>query len=140
MAGFDPTYAMVHEDEVNRFMQDFKDELRRYSHDGLASDMQEILRLIHESHDKYVPEDTQATKKSWFQEIKIEDGEVTAVFGNDKDGELEYVPFIYLGYDMEGNPINFRKAGAIPMWLEQAFHDNLDEIERILTKPKKRKK
>lgn len=140
MSGFSGEYAMVQQDELDRFMKDFNDELNQYSAAGMRKPMQDVMAMIKESHDKFVPEDTQATKDSWYQEITAEGDEVKAVFGNDRNGELDYVPFIYLGLDEGGNPINFNKAGAIPFWLESAFQENLDAINRKLSNPKGKKK
>lgn len=131
---FDQKYQIASEDAMDRFSREIEKQLSGYTAEGLSEDMDESLTLVKESMEKYVPEDTEATKKSWFQYTKVEPGQLIGVFGHDQQGQLEYVPFIYLGLDMEGNAISFRKSGSRPFWLEPAVQENLGAITRKLSK------
>lgn len=130
---FDSKYKMASEESLRNFTKQFSDKLRAYTAEGLSDTMDEILDLVHESADKYVPEDTKRTKKSWFQRVSIEDGKVVGYFGHDEEGQYDYIPFIYLGVNPAGEPINFRKAGARPFWLQPALDENLNDIQRKLS-------
>lgn len=139
MAKFDETYRMMYDDEMERFAKDIKTHLENFSAQGLADDMDNILDGIRESHDRLVPEYTEATKDSWYQDVTVDGDDIKGTFGNDREGQLDYVPFIYIGQHPKGGPINFRKEGAVPFWLEVALDENVDTINRKLSKIKGKK-
>lgn len=129
---FDKKYQIASDEVMEKFSKELSDQLKGYTAVGLEDAMDESLDLIQQSMEKYVPEDTAATKRSWFQEVKTEKGKITGIFGHDKEGELDYIPYIYLGYTSEGSPINFHK-GRRALWLEPAARENLDAIKRKLS-------
>lgn len=131
--GFDKKYKMGSDESIRNFSRQITQELSQYTTDGIGPVMEEFLGSVKNSMEEYVPEDTSATKESWFQEVSKEQGKVVGTFGHDKNGELEYVPFIYLGQNTEGHSINFRN-GKIPFWLEPSVRDNLPELKRKLSK------
>lgn len=133
---FDKSYQIAANKSIDKFTQDLLKEVEAFSSEGLEQAMDESLTLVKESMEKYVPIDTEATKNSWFQYVEVRPTEVVGVFGHDREGKLDYVPFIYLGINTEGNPINFNKDRqplAKPMWLEQALLENIEAIRRKLS-------
>lgn len=130
---FDKKYQIGTDESIKAFSKSITDQLSAYTAKGIEPVMDEFLDGVKASMEEYVPEDTRATKKSWFQEVEKEPGKITCVFGHDKEGLYEYIPFIYLGLDTEENPINFRN-GRIPFWLEPSVKDNLPDLKSKLSK------
>lgn len=130
---FDKKYQIVADDVLEKFSKEITEELSNYTASGVGDEVEEFLDLVKDSMEKYVPVDTGATKNSWFQEVTAEKGKVTGTFGHDREGQLDYVPFIYLGQHPEGGEINFRN-GKEPFWLHKAVIENLDALKRKLSK------
>ena len=133
---FDKKYQIASDEVMRDFSDELTKQLQGYTAENLEEVMDESLDLIKSSMEKYVPEDTQATKNSWFQEVEVSEGKVTGIFGHDKNGTLDYIPYIYLGYTPEGDLINFRKAGSQALWLDRAANENVEAIQSKLSKSK----
>lgn len=131
VAKFDIGYKNNSDSAVKSFTDQLTKQLSQYSSIGTEKIMEQFLEKVKESMEKYVPEDTQATRNSWFSEVQVEGNQVIGIFGHDKEGELEYIPFIYVG-GVAG--IKFQKSGAIPYWLETAVQDNINWLESELSK------
>jgi len=135
---FDKSYKIAHDKEIKGFAEKLTGSLEQYKAQDLKKAMDESLDLIKSSMEKYVPEDTQATKNSWYQRVEYDGDNLIGVFGHDEQGQLSYVPFIYLGVNEAGVPISFRKEGARPLWLQPAFDENLTEIKSKLSKTQRK--
>lgn len=136
--GFDKKYQIATDEVMEQFSKQITEELRGYSADGLGNEMEEFLDLVKGSMEKYVPVDTGATRRSWFQEVEQEKGKIIGTFGHDKEGQLDYVPFIYLGQHPEGGAINFRD-GKEPFWIHRAVNENLGALKSKLSNSNKGK-
>lgn len=130
---FDEKYGIASQQELKAFSKSLTDQLKEYTSAGIGEEVEAYLTDVKASMEVYVPVDTAATKDSWFQMVEVEAGKVTGYFGHDENGQLDYVPFIYLGLDTEENPISFRN-GRIPYWLEPAATENLDKLKSKLSK------
>ena len=103
------------------------------SAESIAEKMEEALDKVEETAMELVPEDTGATKKSFFRRVEIKDGVVTGTAGFNEGNELGYVGLIHEGYFSKEQ---FKKPSAEPFFLSKAFTRNRDEINRILQKVK----
>jgi hypothetical protein len=130
---FSEKYSLVSQEALRDFSKSLTDQLQAYTSQGIGEEVEAYLTDVKASMSVYVPVDTSATKDSWFQMVEVESGKVTGYFGHDENGNLDYVPFIYLGLDTEENPITFRN-GRIPYWLEPAAMENLDKLKSKLSK------
>ena len=113
---------------IRGFSRYFADRLERFSAPRIAERMEQALDIIEKQSQIYVPEDTGATKRSFYRRVVTRGESVEAQFGYSENGEIYYLQYIY-------NPrqqVVFRKATAIPKWLDVAVEEKQLEIMAII--------
>jgi len=124
-------YKLMLDADINRLLDTMNGYLDNYNSENIGSKARQIVDLIFDKSQIYVPEDTGATKNSWFEEIEIDKSGVLIIFGYDKNNELEYLPLIHAGFTTAG-PINFRKKTAKPRFFARAIEETIPEAKKIL--------
>lgn len=132
----DRRFEIDHQNTLGKFSEDLAKQLKAFTAEEMVGAMEDFMEGVKSSMEVYVPERTLRTKKSWYSEVQTNDGILTIDFGHDKNNELDYVPFIYMGLNPEGEDISFRKATATPYWLDVAVEENLPKLNSKMSKPR----
>lgn len=124
-------YKTMMTGDIDRLLDTMNKYLDNYSSENIGDKARKIVDMIFEKSQLYVPEDTGATKNSWFEEIEIDKSGVLIIFGYDKDNQLEYLPLIHAGFNSAG-AINFKKRTAKPRFFARAIEESIPEAKKIL--------
>lgn len=133
MAGIHSDYGVFSQQVLDKFVDQLQNEIDAKYIKGTEQNMRDAIKVIEDRSQELVPEDTGRTRRSWFDEIKIEGGQITGTFGYDKAGVIDYIPLIYV------NPFDFnwQKEGAQDYWLDKAVTEKTPEVlEELSKKPK----
>lgn len=98
--------------------------------DNVEAQMSEALDLVEATSQLYVPEDTLATKHSFFREVERGSGYIKGIAGYDRAGEIDYIPLIH------ANPNGqvWNKATAQDEFLTKGFMENWQAIQQEVLK------
>lgn len=133
MAQVHPSYRVMAQSEIKKWTDSIEDMLSPYTSEGIEEKLEESMDIIEERSLELVPEDTRATRDSWFREIEKSGNEVIARFGYDKEGRLDYVPLIHEVFPgLEGG--TWQKEGASTHFLSKPIQENELKIARILSR------
>lgn len=129
MAKIDPSYRVAANADIKKWTDALQSMLEPMSAKGVVDRLNKAVDVIEATTMELVPEDTLATKNSWYRDIEESPSEVVAKFGYDKEGRYDYIPLIH-----EVAPINgWRKEGASTHFLSRAIQENELKIIKIIT-------
>lgn len=130
MAKVHSEYGVFAQGQMDKFVKDLQNQIDEQYLKGTEQNMEDAIDVIEQRSQELVPEDTGATKRSWFRYVESDQGTITGTFGYDENGELDYVPLIYV------NPFDFnwQKEGAEDYWLQKAVAEKNNEIIQQLSK------
>lgn len=130
MAKVHGDYGVFSNEVLDKFIKDLQTQIDDQYIKGSKQNMEDAIDVIEERSQELVPEDTGATKRSWFRYVEVDSSQITGTFGYDENGQLDYVPLIYV------NPFDFNwhKEGAEDYWLQKAIAEKNNEILKQLSK------
>ena len=115
--------------DIKKFTTELEKQIGTLSGD-VATRMDEALDIVEETAQRLVPEDTQATRNSFFRRVEKGEGYVKGIAGYNEDGSLDYVGIIH--ENPNGRIQQWQKAGAEDRFLAKAFERNIDVIKKTL--------
>lgn len=131
--GVHSNYKVWAQKEIDKWTRSIEKMIDPYTSEGIEKKLEEAVDIIEERSLELVPEDTGATRNSWFREIERRNDEVVALFGYDREGRLEYVPLIHETFPgREGG--TWQKEGASTHFLSKPIQDNELRIARIISR------
>lgn len=129
MAKVHENYQVWAQGRLDKFVKELQDQIDDQYVKGTEQNMEDAITVIEERSQELVPEDTGATKRSWFRYVESTQGTITGTFGYDENGKLDYVPLIYVS-----DGTNWQKEGASSHWLDTAMHEKNNLIIKELSK------
>ena len=129
MAKVHESYQVLAQGRLDKFINDLQTQIDDQYVKGTKQNMEDAIDVIEARSQELVPEDTGATKRSWFRYVESDPNGIVGTFGYDENGQLDYVPLIYVGEET-----NWQKEGASAYWLDIAISTKRNEIIKQLSK------
>lgn len=134
---------MFKKSDLNKFIKDLKGDVEKVQTTAISK-LEESLKLVEATSQRYVPIDSYDLTNSFFTNIKVENNRIIAVAGYDENGRLaHYAKIMHEGFwpndypnkRIAGTAINYRtdfQPTPQSHFLLKGFKENETEIWRLL--------